>query len=140
MKIILMIITACFISYAGFTQATDSIEFKVLDPPAQFPGGYQAFYKFLGNNLIYPEGKDVKGKVYVQFVIGTDGVIEESSIRTLSKSELERMNTPTDDLIEDEAISLEAIRVIKLCPDWNPGLYNGVPSRQRMVVPLVFAR
>ncbi len=138
MRYLLSTVVCCLISLSCVAQAADTIEFKVLDPPAQFEGGYSAFYKFLGNTLIYPPGSKAEGKVFVEFVIGSDGHIEESSVRTLTRKELLDMEVTVDELIEDEAFSRAAIRAIKLCPPWTPGKFEGVPSRQRMIVPIVF--
>lgn len=48
--------------------------------PAEFPKGMSAFYKFINKKMRYPkEAKEanIKGKVFVQFVIDTTGMIKK---------------------------------------------------------------
>ncbi|MEJ2005861.1 MAG: energy transducer TonB [Cyclobacteriaceae bacterium] len=137
MKLYLILIF-CVITLTGAAQSNESAdEFKMLDPPAEFPGGFAAFYKYISKNLKYPRGEKIEGRVYVEFVINSDGEIDDSSIRTLAENEVPYGSA--DDIIGDEKFKEEAIRVIKKCPRWKPGLYNGVPAKQRMIVPIVFA-
>jgi TonB family C-terminal domain len=76
--------------------------------PAEFPGGDSAFYKFINTNLIYPADaleKKIKGVVFVQFFIQTDGTISDIKVvRSLYPS-------------CDQA----AIDVLSKSPKWKPG-------------------
>lgn len=78
----------------------------------EFPGGEQAMFKYLQHNLKYPEmAKDynVQGRVYVQFVVDTNGEIKNLEI-------LKGL------LGNDLGCEEEAMRVIRSMPKWKPGM------------------
>ena len=85
-----------------------------------FPGGIMEFYKFVGNNFKTPEQPNLKGKVYITFIIEKDGSL--SDIRNIRD-----IGYGTGD---------EAIRVLKVCPNWIPGKLNGVPVRVMYSLPI----
>lgn len=109
----------------GERETEESIVFKVAETQPSFPGGTEALYKFLYGNIRYPElarETGIQGTVYVQFVVWNDG-----SIRNIS---LERgIGGGCDE---------EALRVIRMMPDWNPGLQRTKPVNVQMVLPIKF--
>ncbi len=42
-----------------------------------FPGGIMEFYKFVGNNYKTPEQPDLKGRIYITFIVEKDGSITD---------------------------------------------------------------
>ncbi|MDI6047211.1 M56 family metallopeptidase [Flavobacterium yafengii] len=85
-----------------------------------FPGGIMEFYKFVGNNFKTPEQPNLKGKVYITFIIEKDGSLSDiKNIRDIGFETGE-----------------EAIRVLKICPKWIPGKMNGVPVRVMYSLPI----
>lgn len=52
-----------------------------IDVKPEFPGGYDAFYKYIAINYKTPTVSGLKGNVYVTFVIEKDGSL--SSIKVL---------------------------------------------------------
>ena len=85
---------------------------KVADVMPSFPGGESALYRFLSKQIRYPTlatQHKVEGKVYVKFVIQPDGSIGETEV-------LRGIGYGCDE---------EAIRVIKMMPNWNPGEMSG---------------
>ncbi|SDG95129.1 Signal transducer regulating beta-lactamase production, contains metallopeptidase domain [Flavobacterium omnivorum] len=85
-----------------------------------FPGGIMEFYKFVGNNFKTPEQPNLKGKVYITFIIEKDGSLSDiKNIRDIGFGTGE-----------------EAIRVLKICPKWIPGKMNGVPVRVMYSLPI----
>ena len=79
-----------------------------------------AFYKFIGKNYNMPNVKGLAGKVYTMFVIEIDGSIGDIKImRDLGHGTGE-----------------EAIRVLKLCPQWKPGEFNGQKVRSSFALPI----
>jgi hypothetical protein len=85
-----------------------------------FPGGIMEFYKFVGNNFKTPSQPNLKGKVYITFVIEKDGSLSDiKNIRDIGFGTGE-----------------EAIRVLKICPKWIPGKMNGVPVRVMYSLPI----
>jgi hypothetical protein len=88
-----------------------------------FPGGMDAFYKFVGENYkISPEAAEIKlkGKVYVTFMVEKDGSLSELTI-------LRDIGYGTGE---------EAIRVLKLCPKWIPGKVNNIPVKTLYSLPI----
>ena len=99
--------------------------FVSIKNPPTFPGGMNAFYKFLGDNMKYPEQakKDkTQGIVFVSFVVEKDGSINDIKIdRSLS--------TATDQ---------EAKRVLALSPKWIAGTLEGRAIRVKYNMPIRF--
>ncbi|RED93651.1 energy transducer TonB [Marinoscillum furvescens] len=96
-----------------------------LEVQPEFPGGMDAFYAYMANNIRYPsqaKNLGITGRVYVQFVIDKDG----------SLTEVEVIKGP------GAGISEEALRVILGSPKWNPGKQRGRPVKVRMVLPITF--
>ncbi|GAB2987789.1 hypothetical protein GCM10027049_29880 [Mucilaginibacter puniceus] len=72
-----------------------------------FKGGNVAFLKFLANNIRYPvddREKNIQGKVVLIFDVNINGVIENINF----------ISAPTVNMVR------EAIRVLRLSPDWIP--------------------
>jgi hypothetical protein len=103
---------------------TDSV-YNVADTETKptFPGGMDAFYKFVGENYkIAPEASKIKlkGKVYVTFIVEKDGSLSEFRM-------LRDMNYGTGQ---------EAIRVLKLSPNWIPATVNNEAVRVMYSLPI----
>ncbi len=105
-------------------EETDEI-FQIVEQPATFKGGVQAFYTYVQKNLKYPsqaQRMGMEGRVFVEFVVGKDGKITDVKV-------LRGIGAGCDE---------EAVRVLKNSPPWNPGKQRGRPVRQRMVLPITF--
>ena len=103
----------------------DTLVYTVIEDMATFPGGFGAFYKYVSKNLRIPGSvwrSGVSGKIFVQFTINADGTIPSEDVKVIKGIH------PVADA--------EVVRVIKLSPKWNPGLQQGKPVRQRMVLPV----
>jgi protein TonB len=99
--------------------------FQVVENQPAPVGGYEAFYKYIGKNIKYPDQArrmGVEGKVFVQFVVDKDGSITDVQV-------LKGIGSGCDE---------EAIRVVKSAPKWTPGKQRGRPVRVRMSVPIAF--
>ncbi len=93
----------------------------------EFPGGETERVKFMSRNIRFPfelSGTDIEGKVYVQFVIWTDG-----SIRDI---EILRSGHP--------ALTREVLGMITKMPNWTPGMQNGEKVPVRFIMPVNFSR
>ena len=86
----------------------------------EFPGGYDEFYKFIGNNYKTPNVRGLAGKVYVSFVIEKDGSVTEIKV-------LRDIGYGT---------GKEAVRVLELCPNWIPGEQDGRKVRCAFSLPI----
>src|SRR5687767_3398867 len=92
---------------------------------AQFPGGQEEMRNFIMKNLRYPPQaveNRITGKVYVSFVVDVEGHISDIK------------------LVRDigGGCGQEALRVVKMMPDWKPGRQNGRPVKSRYSMPIVF--
>ena len=126
----LLLTALTLLSVIGYGQEAPSDEkFEIVEIQPEFPGGMGAFYQYIGKNFRYPAiavQNGIEGRVYVGFIIDTQGSIVDSSV--VIKNGVH------------ESLDNEAIRLIKECPDWNPGRVtnDGDPASVRMVIPLTF--
>jgi TonB family protein len=99
--------------------------FTAVEQNPEFPGGMTAMYRFLGNNIKYPNEAQrarVSGRVFLKFVVEKDGSISSVDV-------LKGIGFGCD---------AEAIRVVKSMPKWIPGRQNGKPVRVYYNMPIVF--
>ncbi|MBS1682484.1 MAG: energy transducer TonB [Bacteroidetes bacterium] len=99
--------------------------FTFVEQSAEFVGGMEALGKWLNKNLKYPASArrmGLEGKVFVKFVIETDGRI--------SAVEVTRGF--------DGACDKEAARVVSIMPRWKPGKQSGRAVRQAYTLPVWF--
>ncbi len=97
----------------------DNTVYQAVEVKPDFPGGLQKFYDFVGKNYRAPE-EDIKGSVYVQFVVEKDGSLTDIKVmRDLGYG-----------------TGAEAIRVLKKSPRWKPGIQNGRPVRVLYSLPI----
>jgi protein TonB len=93
-----------------------------IDVAPEFIGGMNNFYKFISQNYRIPKEKpaSTKGKVFATFVIEKDGSLNDIKI-------LRDIGYGTGE---------EAIRVLKLCPKWNPGKLKDKEVRVLYAMPI----
>lgn len=92
----------------------------------EFPGGLEAFGKFLSTNIKYPAAareQKIQGRVIITFVVERDGSLSNQRV----------VRGITGDLDN------EALRVMKLSPQWKPGMQGNRPVRVQYSVPINFA-
>ena len=90
-----------------------------------FPGGTEAFYKYLSENIHYPEqakAVGIQGRVVVGFVVMDDGSIVNVEVQR-------GIGGGCDE---------EAVRVVKAMPKWQPAVYNGKPCNVHYSLPVSF--
>ena len=105
--------------------APDTTIYFVAEQPPSFPGGAHARNEFLATHLHYPDEalrNHVTGKVYVGFVVESDGNISHINV-------LKGIGFGCDK---------EAMQVVAQMPKWHPGLINGKPVRVRYTLPFTF--
>lgn len=101
--------------------------YDIVDEPAQFPGGQEAFMKFLKDNISYPESalKNKKeGKCYIKFIVSETGIVSDVKV--------------VRGVMDCPECDAEAVRVLKLMPNWEPGKMDRKPVRQSMMLPVLF--
>lgn len=102
------------------------------DPPSwveimpAFPGGDEALARFLQKNIRYPhmaQENGVEGKIFVQFIVNKEGKI--SDVQTVGAH-------------KGAGLEEEAMRVVKMMPNWKPGKQNGEQVAVRFNLPIGF--
>lgn len=93
----------------------------------EFPGGMENLLLYLKKNIIYPtvyKEQGFEGKVYIQFVVTSDGEITNPVVlRGVPSAEL---------------FSKEALRIVRSMPKWNPGKNNGKNVSVKTIIPIKF--
>ena len=99
--------------------------FTVVENDPEFPGGIEALYKYIGENIKYPptaRQSSIEGKVYVTFVVEKDGSIANAKVlRDIGGG-----------------CGQEALRVVKSMPNWKPGRQHGNAVRVQFNLPISF--
>ncbi|MCE5205989.1 MAG: TonB family protein [Porphyromonadaceae bacterium] len=100
--------------------------FVVVEKMPEFPGGQKGMMQFLADSIRYPKEameKGIQGRVICNFVVMKDGSVSDVQIvRGV-----------------DPLIDAEAVRVLKLMPDWKPGTQHGKDVNVRFTLPVVFS-
>ena len=100
--------------------------FDVVEQMPEYPGGMQALFEYLSQNVKYPEDAEkqkVEGRVIATFVVETDG--------SISNVEVVRPVFPS--------LDAEAVRVLSGMPKWKPGMQSGKVVRVTYTVPINFS-
>lgn len=103
----------------------EQVIFTVVENDPEFPGGMEALYKYLAQNIKYPQlarDNNITGRVYVTFVVERDGSI--TGCRVLRDI--------------GGGCGQEAIRVVKSMPKWTPGKQRGKAVRVQFNLPVNF--
>jgi TonB family protein len=106
-------------------QILNEAPFVVVEKMPTYPGGGTDMMKFIKDNIRYPEvakTEKVEGRVILRFVINTEGKVEAISV-------LKSVHPLLD---------AEAVRVISLMTDWNPGMQGGKPVNVWYSLPVTF--
>ena len=88
-------------------------------------GGFPAFYKFFGENVVYPamaKKAGIEGRVILEITINNEGKLSNAVV-------VKGIGFGCD---------AEALRVMKLWQEWNPGRQRGKPRTIRMYIPMIF--
>jgi protein TonB len=102
--------------------------FAVVEEMPEPPGGINAFYKYVGSHIVYPQVEKeagIQGKAFLKFVVEMDGSL--SDVQVLKG------------VSGCGACDKEAVRVLKTFPEkWKPGRQNGHAARVYYTLPIVF--
>jgi periplasmic protein TonB len=99
--------------------------FMVVEQQPEFEGGYEAMMNFIKKNMRYPASArrmGIDGTVYVSFVVGKDGTINEVKVLRGISADCDK----------------EAVRVVQMMPPWKAGKQNGKPVFVRFNLPIKF--
>ncbi len=99
--------------------------FVFVEEYPSYPGGEEALYKYLGQNIQYPDvarDNNITGTVVIRFVVEKDGSITKAAIaREIGGG-----------------CGKEALRVVNSMPKWKPGKQSGKPVRTEFTLPVQF--
>ena len=111
---------------APVEEEEEEVVFVVVETMPEFPGGQQALFKYLSENVKYPviaQENGIQGRVICKFVVNKDGsIVEVEVVRSGGDASLDK----------------EAVRVIKSMPKWKPGKQRGKAVRVKYTVPVNF--
>jgi TonB family protein len=99
--------------------------YQVTEEMPSYKGGTEALKKFLEANLRYPEDAKkagISGKVYVSFVVNTEGQITDAKIM--------RSASPL--------LNEESLRLTNMMKDWTPGSQNGKKMSMAVTMPIEY--
>ncbi|MGE6219754.1 energy transducer TonB [Nubsella zeaxanthinifaciens] len=105
------------------TSGNDVKDLAGVDVYPEFPGGMEAWSKYIQRNLRYPsmaQEEGIGGKVFLSFVVEKDGTITDVKV-------VKGIGYGCDE---------EATRVIKKSPRWKAGMQNNLPVRVRYNIPI----
>ncbi len=107
-------------------EPVDTAVYDIVEKMPQYPGGETEMFKYLSENIRYPESackNNISGRVIVNFVVSRDGsVVNPKVVRSV-----------------DPALDAEALRVIGQMVKWTPGSRNGKVVNVRYTLPLNFS-
>jgi protein TonB len=120
----LAILFLIFISFSAVSQEagkeTTLYALKDVDVKPDFEGGLVKFYEYVNANYKAPEVADLHGKVFVTFIIETDGSLSDIKV-------IRDIGYGTGE---------EAIRVMKESLKWIPAQKGGVAVRTLYSLPI----
>lgn len=103
------------------------VPFVLVEQMPKFPGGENAMFKYISDNIVYPKAAQksgIAGTVYIFFIIDKKGNVTSTEVRRGVKG--------------GEELNAEALRVIKEMPQWEPGYQNGKPVSVQLTLPIKF--
>ena len=103
----------------------ESEVYMIVEQMPEYPGGEDAMYQFLKDNIVYPESAkmdSIQGRVFVYFIVEPDGNISNVKV-------LRGIGGGCDE---------EALRVVKAMPKWHSGMQDGKAVAVSYVLPVVF--
>jgi protein TonB len=103
----------------------DDQVYAAVEESAEFPGGRAAMVKFITKHFVYPASaarKEIEGKVHVYFEVDKLGKV--SNVKIIKGI--------------DKECDEEALRLVKMFPDWKPAKMNGRSVRQKIQIPITF--
>lgn len=103
----------------------EKVVYTFVQKQPEFPGGKDALFKFMRENIQYPEiaaENGIQGTVIVQFTVNENGALTDLQVlRSV-----------------DASCDKEAIRVINRMPRWVAGEQNGKKVSVRFTLPIRF--
>lgn len=117
---------AVLLPSTSFAQKSKT-DYSDVEVNAQFDGGdINHFEEWIAQQIVYPpkaRKKHIQGKVLTRILINQEGYLVRITIMKSSGNKL---------------LDKEAIRVLKLSPQWTPAKQSGRNVNQLFTVPIIF--
>ena len=111
---------------APVEEEEEEVVFVVVESMPEFPGGQQALFKYLSENVKYPviaQENGIQGRVICQFVVNRDGsIVDVEVVRSAGDASLDK----------------EAVRVVSQSPKWTPGKQRDRKVKVTYTFPVIF--
>ena len=114
---------------ASYKDSKGKTVYYVVDAVPTFRGSQDELEAYIQENIEYPaeaQNGQVEGTVFVDFVVGSNGVVRDVEVSETTSEEVKR------------DLSTEAMRVVSNMPDWTPGKKGGKPVDVRVSLPITF--
>ena len=107
------------------SKPSEDVIYSLVNQSPKYPGGDAGLFQWLRQHIKYPRiarENNIEGKVYVGFVVETDGSITNVDVKR-------GIGSGCND---------EAVRVISSMPKWTPGFKDGKAVRVAYTLPIIF--
>jgi len=115
--------------HSSDTSKQEERVFESVEWRPEFPGGVDSLYKFIAQNIKYtPSAREngVEGRVIIAFVVNEDGTLSDVKSVLPASRKL------------GHGLEEEAIRVVKMMPNWKPGSQGGKLVKIKYTLPIMF--
>lgn len=120
----LVVVDSTILLYSNLKTSDKEIH-AILEERPKYPGGMDEVVKYIQTHIQYPPTavyKKIEGKVWIESVIDRDGKVVQPKVAYSVHPLLDQ----------------EALRIIKMMPDWRPGKLNGETVKVKYVFPVTF--
>lgn len=120
----LVVVDSILLLYSKLKTSDKEIH-AILEERPEYPGGMDEVVKYIQTHIQYPPTavyKKIEGKVWIESVINRDGKVVQPKVAYSVHPLLDQ----------------EALRIIKMMPDWKPGKLNGETVKVKYVFPVTF--
>lgn len=100
--------------------------YTIVETAPVYPGGFDSLVAYLFREIKYPaqaRAQRVEGKVFVEFIVGEDGTVQNPRVLKGVSADLDQ----------------EATRVVAQMPRWTPGRQDGQNVNVKYVLPITFS-
>lgn len=112
-------------TYGDGEYVDEEIPWAEMQVPPKFPGGDAALLEWVKKNIRYPVAAKQKGdigRITISFIIDKNGQVINGRIEKGISPELDA----------------EALRIISIMPNWEPGIQNNLKVKVRFMMPITF--
>ena len=146
----ILIVGFCLLASAQQPTQTNIVVPNDSTEMPSYPGGPEAYRKFLRKNIHYPEYAaqyGAEGICTMLFIVDVDGSIsgvmaKDCKITQINEGALSSMTEAEKAATKKECarqMAKEGMRLIRMMKKWNPGKKNGKPIRTAHTLDLSFS-